>query len=374
MGAVRIEELRKEFDNGDIIAVEDINFQAQDGEMVVILGPSGCGKSTTLRCISGLELPTGGHIYLDEKDITYQSPRERNIAMVFQDYALYPHMTAGQNMSFGLKKSTDMGLEEINSKVQGTAEMMGIEDQLDQLPSELSGGQQQRVALGRALVRDPEVFLMDEPLSNLDAKLREQMRSELKRLHQKYQTTTFYVTHNQDEAMTLADRIIIMDQGKIKQIGTPLECYYSPNDTFVANFVGSPGINLFDVMYSATRGIISEEFREAIDVKYDVHEGKYILGIRPEDVEITDRESGEIEATVILTEPMGDQTHVTTTTGSEEIVLSTEGSIKINEGDTIGLHFPEEHIYLFEGETGESILSRSIPNQQNSSTLKETSA
>ena len=233
MATLTIETLRKEFDGGNVVAVDDLSLEVDDGQFLVIVGPSGCGKTTTLNCIAGLEIPDDGYISLGGKDITSLKPQDRDIAMVFQNYALYPHKTVRQNIAFGLKMKTDLSDEEIKERVEQNAHMMGIGELLDQNPGELSGGQRQRVALGRAIVREPDIFLLDEPLSNLDAKLRTQMRTELQELQEDLGITTVYVTHDQTEAMTMADRIAIMNNGKLQQYGTPLDCYHEPNNRFV---------------------------------------------------------------------------------------------------------------------------------------------
>ncbi len=242
MAQLELDNLVKTFSDGsdEVVAVDTVNMSLNDGEFLVLVGPSGCGKSTTLRMVAGLETVTEGDILIGDESVIGTEPRDRDIAMVFQNYALYPHMTAEENMSFGLKMTTDLDTETIEQRVTETAEMMGIEDLLDDPPKELSGGQQQRVALGRAIVRDPAVFLMDEPLSNLDAKLRTKMRTELKSLQNELDVTTIYVTHDQTEAMTMGDRIAILDDGVLQQVGTPLECYHRPANRFVAGFIGSP--------------------------------------------------------------------------------------------------------------------------------------
>src|SRR6056297_2798092 len=274
MADLKLDNVTKVFtddDGSDIVAVDDVSFDIEDGEFLVLVGPSGCGKSTTLRMVAGLETVTSGRISLGGTNLVGRDPQDRDIAMVFQSYALYPHMTVQENMSFGLEESTDMADDEIERRVSETAEMMGIGDLLDRKPGELSGGQQQRVALGRAIVREPEVFLMDEPLSNLDAKLRSQMRTELQRLQEDLGTTTIYVTHDQTEAMTMGDRIAILNDGELQQVGTPLECYHEPANVFVAGFIGEPSMNFFDVTLEGDR-LVADEFEYPLsdDVFTDV--------------------------------------------------------------------------------------------------------
>ena len=232
---------------GDVLAVENVDLEVADGEFVSVLGPSGSGKSTVLRMVAGLESISEGEISIGDRVINDVHPRDRGIAMVFQNYALYPHMTVRENMSYGLRLTTDLSKDEIRSRVTEAAEMLEIGDHLEKKPANLSGGQQQRVATGRAIVREPEVFLMDEPLSNLDAKLKVHMRTELQRIQEELDTTTIYVTHDQEEAMTLADRIVVLNDGKLQQVGTPKDVYYRPTNLFVADFIGSPSMNFFDV-------------------------------------------------------------------------------------------------------------------------------
>lgn len=290
MGEIVFENVTKEFRDekrGSVLAVNNASFTIRDKEFVAIVGPSGCGKTTSLRMIAGLERQTKGDIYIDGRLVNDLHPKDRNIAMVFQDYALYPHMTVYENMSFGLR-NLKVPKHEIDEKVQGAARIMGIEELLDRKPRELSGGQRQRVAVGRAIVRQPKVFLFDEPLSNLDAKLRIQMRVELAELHKRLQTTIVYVTHDQVEAMTLGQRIIVMDQGVIQQIAPPDELYQRPRNLFVAGFIGAPTINTTTVKYDGKR-LVSPDFMaevpESSRARLDGFEGRdVILGVRSEDI------------------------------------------------------------------------------------------
>ncbi|MCO8243690.1 MULTISPECIES: ABC transporter ATP-binding protein [unclassified Haladaptatus] len=366
MGKLDIRNLRKEFLDGDrsIVAVEDLNIDIDDGEFLIFVGPSGCGKSTTLRCIAGLESPTGGNILLNETDITNKPPTERDIAMVFQNYALYPHLTARKNIGFGLKMSTDMGADEIERRVDDVAEMMGIEEILEKKPGELSGGQQQRVALGRAIVREPEVFLMDEPLSNLDAKLRTTMRTELQNLQQDLNITTIYVTHDQTEAMTMGDRIAILNDGKLQQLGTPLECYYEPANRFVAGFIGSPSMNFFEVDY-VDGALVHDTFRYDLSPKAREqlvgYEGRMTLGIRPESIEtVPADEPGAISTTVSVTEPMGELTYAYVDIGDQTCTVTLSGERMVESGTTLTIDFPEDKIHLFDPDTGETVKTRSV--------------
>ena len=373
MGELSIQNLTKLFDDDteQIVAVDDLNLEIQDGEFVVFVGPSGCGKSTTLRSIAGLETVSDGRLFLDDKDITTQPPTGRDIAMVFQNYALYPHMTAGENMAFGLKMSTDLPRDEISQRVNETAGMMGIEDLLEKRPGELSGGQQQRVALGRAIVREPAVFLMDEPLSNLDAKLRTQMRTELQNLQHELGITTIYVTHDQTEAMTMGDRIVILDDGELQQVGTPLECYHEPTNQFVAGFIGDPAMNFFTMSYE--NGVLhhdafSYELSQSLQQRLGTLTGDVVLGVRPESIQ---RADGSGESTVIapvsVVEPMGDVTHVYFDIDGQTHTMTQEGDLVTEVGSQIELYFPEGKIHLFDAATGDAIKTGSV------STTVETS-
>lgn len=366
MGRIDIRNLSKMFGSGsdDIVAVDDLDVTIQDGEFLVLVGPSGCGKSTTLRCIAGLETVTEGTISLDDKDVTHSNPSERNMAMVFQSYALYPHMTARENMAFGLKMTTDMSSDEINERVENVAETTDIKPLLDKKPGELSGGQQQRVALGRAIVRDPEVFLMDEPLSNLDAKLRSQMRMELQNLQQDFGVTTIYVTHDQTEAMTMGDRIAVLNEGELQQVGTPLECYHQPANQFVAGFIGSPSMNLLDVQ-------LRNEIFEHESFAYELSEktigelestsGEYVLGIRPEDIQLANEDhQNAIEATVNVVEPLGDVAHVNIDIGPKTYTATIDGTPQYQPGETISVRFPEEQIHVFDAKTGVALKNATV--------------
>jgi len=376
MAELTLDGVTKHFDDdGDrIVAVDDANVDIGDGEFLVLVGPSGCGKSTTLRMIAGLETVSRGEIRLDDEAIDDQPPTVRDIAMVFQSYALYPHMTVRENMRFGLEESTDMPDDEMDRRVEETAEMMGIGDLLDRKPGELSGGQQQRVALGRAIVRDPEVFLMDEPLSNLDAKLRSQMRTELQRLQEDLGVTTVYVTHDQTEAMTMGDRIAILNDGELQQVGTPLECYHEPANVFVAGFIGEPSMNFFDADLRG-ESLVADEFEYPLsdELLADVegHE-RLVLGIRPEDIELAAEGDGshEFETTVDVVEPMGDENNVYLTfadaeaVGSsgdvETFVATVSGLRNVESGQTVVARIPEEAIHVFDRETGESLHNREL--------------
>ena len=360
-----------EDDGNEIVAVDDVNIDIEDGEFLVLVGPSGCGKSTTLRMVAGLETVTTGEISLAGRRINDSPPAERDIAMVFQSYALYPHMTVAQNMSFGLEESTEMGDDEISELVADTAGMMGIEDLVDRKPADLSGGQQQRVALGRAIVRDPEAFLMDEPLSNLDAKLRATMRTELQRLQEELGVTTIYVTHDQTEAMTMGDRIAILNDGVLQQVGTPLECYHTPNNEFVAGFIGDPSMNFFEMDVDKDL-LIGDRFEYPLTAAQTEAVGgaqTVTLGIRPEDIEIeADRSADsphEFDVDVDVVEPRGDENtlHLTFDRGVDEPVTFTATVSRLRQlqaGDSVVATFPPEAIHLFDADTEAALHNRSL--------------
>jgi multiple sugar transport system ATP-binding protein len=355
-------------DGGDgIVAVDDLDLEIRDGEFLVLVGPSGCGKSTTLRMVAGLETPTSGTISLGEEMIQDKTPQERDIAMVFQSYALYPHMTVRQNMSFGLEESTDLPDDEIGRRVEEAAETLDISELLDRKPGALSGGQQQRVALGRAIVRDPEVFLLDEPLSNLDAKLRAEMRTELQQLQDQLGVTTIYVTHDQTEAMTMSDRIAILDGGELQQVGTPLQCYHEPANLFVAGFLGEPSMNFFDVgvdgdtlVGDGFEYVLSEEIASTVAGRTDL-----VLGVRPENVDVRGDVGGEnvFSAVVDVVEPHGNENavHLHFEDGSDEMdtFTATVGGMRhLESGQRVGVHFPTDAVHLFDAASGEAVHNR----------------
>ena len=361
MGELELNKLTKVFDDGgnEIVAVDELDLTIKDGEFLVLVGPSGCGKSTTLRCIAGLERTSHGEIRLDGRDITDAKPKERDMAMVFQNYALYPHMTVEKNIGYGLKITTDLSKDEIARRVKSTAELLEISELLDNKPKELSGGQQQRVALGRAIIREPEVFLMDEPLSNLDAKLRTQMRTEIQELQQNMGVTTIYVTHDQTEAMTMGDRIAILNHGQLQQIGTPLQCYHQPDNRFVAGFIGSPSMDFFDTVHKSGR-LIHDEFEYELSADtvsaIDSASDQLTLGIRPEHIELTDgSEPNSISTVVNVVEPMGELTYAYVTIGEETYTISIDGETPIAAGEEIDVIFPEEKIHLFDDHSGRAI-------------------
>ncbi|WP_435181345.1 ABC transporter ATP-binding protein [Halorussus sp. AFM4] len=363
MASITLDSISKHFSDGDetVVAVDELDLTIEDGDFVVLVGPSGCGKTTTLRCIAGLESVTEGEIRLQGEEMTNKLPENRDVAMVFQSYALYPHMTVRENMSFGLKYSTDLSDQEIEEKVQNAVEMMGIDDLLDRKPEDLSGGQQQRVALGRAIVRNPEAFLMDEPLSNLDAKLRAEMRTYLQQLQEDIGVTTVYVTHDQTEAMTMGDKIAILNDGELQQYGTPAECYHEPQNTFVAEFLGEPAINLLEMELDGstlTADYFEHEFQSTVDTQ-----GSYtdvIVGIRPEELLLSTEEPTDttsFEGTVSVVEHLGKESNIyVEIDGTDtELTVIVDGDPSTAEGDTVTVHIPEDAIHVFDGRTGEAI-------------------
>jgi multiple sugar transport system ATP-binding protein len=362
VAAVALDNVVKAFDGGRV-AVAGATFEVGDGELVVLLGPSGCGKSTLLRIIAGLETPTSGSVRIGERVVTDLAPKDRDIAMVFQSYALYPHMTVEQNLGFSLQLRGASGSERA-SRVRKVAELLGLEGLLDRLPRQLSGGQRQRVALGRALVREPQVFLFDEPLSNLDARLRLAMRTEIARLHRWLRTTMIYVTHDQVEAMTLAQRIVVLNGGEIQQIDTPMRVYERPANLFVAGFVGSPAMNFM-------RGRLLRKEGRALDlgfmrVKLDgaqelspvLPEGaEVVAGLRPEDLHLAPADPPapgltHFSAQLELIEPVGNETFLTARAGNVELVLRTPPQTLPQVGEPVALTFATARLHLFDAATG----------------------
>ena len=356
MSYVRFESVEKRYTPDDAPAVSDLSLEVEEGEFLVLVGPSGCGKSTTLRMLAGLEDITSGSIAIDGARVNDLPPYARGVGMVFQSYALYPHMTVSGNLSFGLRMARGqdrLPKAEIEARVAEAAGVLGLEPYLDQLPRHLSGGQRQRVALGRALVRRPKVLLMDEPLSNLDAKLRNQMRVELRRIHDELGTTTVYVTHDQVEAMTLADRIAVMDEGVLQQHATPMRAYHHPSNTFVASFLGRPPMNL--VRGSVHAGVFTSEHGEMTLTLGDVggmHEGAATLGIRPEDLVLSDV-AGE-PMSILDAERLGAETIVHLRSGSVDLAVvlhrpGPSGEVEgVVRGATRQVGFPLDSIHIFD--------------------------
>lgn len=364
VAGVRLEGVSKVF--GSVTAVAKMDLDIKDGEFMVLVGPSGCGKSTTLRMVAGLETPTEGDIYIGERKVTHLEPKDRDIAMVFQNYALYPHMKVYDNLAFGLRLRK-VPKQEIDRRVKEAAEMLGISELLDRYPRQLSGGQRQRVALGRAIVRHPQVFLMDEPLSNLDAKLRVQTRAELIKLHQRLKTTVIYVTHDQVEAMTMGTRIVVMKDGVVQQVGTPQEIYNRPSNMFVAGFIGSPPMNFLkgtvegkeDKMVFRSRGINIE----LPTGEGEVVRGDVVLGIRPEHLSLASDASeckNLIPCTVEVVEHIGSESIIyVRTRGDEELVIKLAASYdkQVTVGSKITITLGRGNVHLFGSASGKCVWS-----------------
>lgn len=356
MAELRLEHIQKSYDK-KAIAVDDFNLHIQDKEFIVFVGPSGCGKSTTLRMIAGLEEITDGSLFIDDKKMNDIAPKDRDIAMVFQNYALYPHMNVYDNMAFGLKLRK-FKKDAIDQRVQNAAKILGLESYLDRKPKALSGGQRQRVALGRAIVRDAKVFLMDEPLSNLDAKLRVQMRAEIQKLHKRLQTTTIYVTHDQTEAMTMATRLVVMKDGIIQQVGGPKEVYDKPENIFVGGFIGSPSMNFLN-------GTLKDDHFLLDDLKVKVPEGKMkilreqnfvdkeiILGIRPEDIHdeplfIDSTPETKVTATIDVAELMGAETYLYSKIKEQDFIARIDSRSDIDGGEQLDLAIDMNKAHFF---------------------------
>jgi multiple sugar transport system ATP-binding protein len=360
MAKVVLEDAGKVYPGG-IVAAADVNLEIADGEFVVLVGPSGCGKSTTLRLVAGLETASSGTITIGDRVVNDVEPRDRNIAMVFQSYALYPHMSVRDNMAFGLKLRK-MPAAEIERRVGQAAEILGITELLDRKPKALSGGQRQRVALGRAIVRDPDVFLFDEPLSNLDAKMRVQMRTEISRLHHRLGATMIYVTHDQTEAMTMGERIVVMNEGRVQQVDTPLALYDKPVNRFVAGFIGSPAMNFLDgrlvrddgVRFAARQGTVLP-----LPADWQPRDGwldrDLILGVRPEHLALGG--GAAFSAPVQVIEPLGNETLLYFTVGGAPFTVRSQGNVQATVDQDLEIALPADHIHLFDAESGAALTS-----------------
>ncbi len=356
MASIALRGVSKSFGAAEII--KGIDLDIEDGEFVALVGPSGCGKSTLLRIVSGLEHATRGDILLDGRAVNAESPRDRNVAMVFQSYALYPHMTVAENMAFNLKLS-GKSKPEIRSRVDEAARMLDLTDLLQRKPGQLSGGQRQRVAMGRAIVRNPDVFLFDEPLSNLDAKLRVQMRSEIKLLHQRVKTTAVYVTHDQIEAMTLADRIVVLNGGRIEQVGSPLELYERPANIFVAGFIGSPAMNFLEVTLSGDEGEPAARMPGGSTFALPRKAGNpssegVVVGVRPEDIRLN-IDGATLRGVVKMLEPTGPQTHLVLVVDGKEILAVVEAGFAARTGDEVKVGFNTGRLHVFDLGSGQAI-------------------
>ncbi len=348
MGAIRLTDVEKWF--GDLQVIKGVNIDIKDGEFVVFVGPSGCGKSTLLRMIAGLEDTSRGTIWLDDRDVTALPPSGRKLSMVFQSYALYPHMSVGENMGFGLK-TAGTPKNEIEEKVRQAAQVLELQPYLDRRPKELSGGQRQRVAIGRAIVREPEGFLFDEPLSNLDAALRVQMRFEIAKLHSTLNTTMIYVTHDQVEAMTLADRIVVLKDGLVMQVGTPVELYERPANLFVAGFIGSPKMNVMECRCDQQGVRLNGHSGIASALPADFAAQVTRLGIRPEHITPCDLNDSHCQGTVEFAEYLGSDTFLYVKCDNlGTLTVRSQGAVAGLKGQMIGLRFQENHIHLFDSE------------------------
>ena len=358
LARVSIKDLTKRF--GEVIAVNKLDLEVKDKEFVVLLGPSGCGKTTALRCIAGLETPDEGEIYIGDRLVNELDPKERDVAMVFQSYALYPHMKVFDNLAFPLQNAK-VPKDKIKKRVQEVAELLKIEELLKRKPKQLSGGQRQRVALGRAMVREPHVFLMDEPLSNLDAKLRVYMRAELKKLQKDVGITTIYVTHDQVEAMTMGDKIAILNEGILQQVGSPDKIYFHPSNVFVAGFIGTPPTNFFDcnLMEGTPCTLDTEEFKYPLPA----HVAKAarmctsdacILGVRPQDVRVYKEaeKKGLIKTVLDVIEPLGDKQILDLKVGNYLVKALVSPDFRAEVGDELWIEFPPDKIYIFDKKTG----------------------
>ena len=377
MASVTLKELTKEFK--EVVAVNKVDLEIKDKEFLVLVGPSGCGKTTALRMIAGLEEATAGEIYIGDRVVNDVSPKDRDIAMVFQNYALYPHMSVYDNMSFGLRlkriptggvwpfnSKRAFSKSEIDTRVKDAAKLLGLENLLLRKPKQLSGGQRQRVALGRAIVREPKVFLMDEPLSNLDAKLRVQTRAELKKLHRRLGITTVYVTHDQVEAMTMGDRIVVMNQGLVQQVDTPLNLYNNPANMFVAGFIGSPAMNFIPVTLAESNGRL---FADSGSFKVEIPPSraasaqnllgkKAMFGIRPEDIYdrnleglVKPTDGNVVTVGVDVMEPLGDDVEMHLTSGEQTLVAKLDSKTGARVGENLDVIFDMDRSHLFDPET-----------------------
>lgn len=358
MAEIQLKHVYKKYDDG-MTAVSDFNLQIEDKEFVIFVGPSGCGKSTTLRMIAGLEEISQGELFIDGKQMNHVPPCDRDIAMVFQNYALYPHMTVAENMAYSMRLK-GVSKKDRRKKVEEVAQILGLSQVLDRKPAELSGGQKQRVAMGRAIVRHPKAFLMDEPLSNLDAKLRNQMRVEIMKLYRQLDTTFIYVTHDQTEAMTLGTKLVVMKAGEIQQIATPEELYNEPTNLFVASFIGVPQMNFFhgkcgiDKEKHAVVRVEGQTFHVSEDLEKRIYEKGYmgeevIVGIRPEDMVVLPDESEEdLEAKINVYEMLGAEAYLYFDCNGESRAIRIEAESKIRKGDRVRYTFQEERIHLFD--------------------------
>ena len=390
MTRLELSDVTKRFDSpgGEVVAVDELSLAVDDSEFLVLLGPSGCGKTTTLRMIGGLEEPTEGDVTFDDIRVNDVKSRNRDVAMVFQEFALYPHMTIEENLGFGLKReNNDLTSAEIRERVEDVAEMLGIEEMLDKKPASLSGGQKQRVALGRAIIREPRLFLFDEPLANLDAQLRKSMRTEIDELQSEMGITSVYVTHNQEEAMTIADKIAILDDGELQQLGTPAEVFNEPANLFVAQFVGSPNMNTFD----ATMTDEGDAYRVELSgssfsvptelLSTDTDSTDVVVGFRPQDlfreassVRQKSHDGPVIDSQVSVIEPLGTDAIVHSGSAEGDLTATITQFHEIDEGDAVQFTVAPEHVYLFDRATGELLKGRLDTETSETGTTGEVEA
>jgi multiple sugar transport system ATP-binding protein len=360
---IEVRHLRKTFQRGPVQACRDVDLRIGGGELLVLVGPSGCGKTTTLRCIAGLESPDNGDaIWVNGRNVTRAAPKDRNLAFVFQDTALFPHLNVRRNISFGLDMRRTLPAPEIARRVEEAAKLLQVNALLDRKSSELSGGQGQRVALGRAIVMEPAAFLLDEPLANLDAALRVEMRTEIKRIQRKLATTMVFVTHDQEEALSLGDRIAVMDDGIVQQAGTPREVYLKPANLFVATFIGSPAVNRFDCRLVSEGGVLHAKadlfdlaLPDSLARKLGESRGEITLGVRPEALEINSGDSG-LSGRVSLVELLGSRSLVFVECGGREVRVAVQGETALREGETVRLGLPPERAFYF-GQDGRNLLA-----------------
>ena len=381
MATLDLSDLTRVYDDaqGTETAVDSLNLNARDGEFIVFVGPSGCGKSTTLRMLAGLETVTEGTIRIDGREVQSLAPSERSIAMVFQSYALYSKMTARENMEYGLKHSSELGAREREEKVESIAELLDITELLEKDPDEMSGGQKQRVALGRAIVRDPDVFLLDEPLSNLDAKLRARMRTELQQIQNDLGVTTVYVTHDQTEAMTMADRIAVMDDGELQQVDPPEVAYDHPVNQFVATFLGSPAMNTFETGVTVTGDSIEFQrdgtlFATVPEGTVDLDSGTSVtLGLRPEDLHLSENvDSSLFESRVIVTEYQGNDNFVHLSVADQNLTARVPPDTYPDPGDTVGVSVDPADVFLFDPNSQEALKTRGLSEGSDDRTQSRT--
>jgi multiple sugar transport system ATP-binding protein len=370
MAKLRVENLIKNY--GSLRCLDGIDLEVGDGELVVIVGPSGCGKTTLMRCVVGLETFSEGSIYIDDELINDRAPKDRDVAMVFQYYALYPHMTVNQNLSLGLEHTTNLSKVEIRKRVEAIAEVLHISNLLKRKPAQLSGGESQRVAIGRALVRKPKIFLLDEPLSAIDAKLKRELRTEIRRIQREFGITTLYVTHDQEEAMAVADRLVVLRYGKIHQIGSPEEVFNNPQDQFVARFIGKPPMNFFELEARDREGVFfveNEEFSSEISPSLFENylqqylQKKIVVGLRPSAIQIIaqksdNRENDRNTAIVSLIENFGEENHIYLNLAqSGKMIVKSSSDLILEIGDSVHFTFTENDLHFFDKESTQSLIS-----------------